>query len=98
MSFKLSQSLMDATPNSSKLAEILLQLKDDGISRLVSNHQEEPIPASQQTVSHLYLNQFIISKLISKVYDEDIENDNDEPHTLPASEACNCRKSKCLKL
>jgi hypothetical protein len=49
--FKLSKSLIDATPNSSKLAEILLQLKDDGITRLVSNNEPDSnFQPSQQTV------------------------------------------------
>ena len=44
--------LFEATPNSAKMAEILLQLKDDGISRLVQTSESEiPFPSSQQTVS-----------------------------------------------
>jgi hypothetical protein len=62
--FKLSKSLMDATPNSSKLAEILLQLKDDGITRLVSNNEPDSnFQPSQQTVCSLYL--FLITFFLS---------------------------------
>lgn len=51
MSSQLPKPFAEATPNSSQLAEILLQLKeDDGITRLVQNHNNG-FSLSQQTVS-----------------------------------------------
>eukprot|EP01040_Poterioochromonas_malhamensis_P005141 gene5141-5507_t len=86
MSSQLPKPFAEATPNSSQLAEILLQLKeDDGITRLVQNHNNG-FSLSQQTVRDDY-------------EDDEVSNNGvNEVPTLSASEACNCRKSKCLKL